>query len=682
VYLKLTTGRKEINKHSEDVMKLDSGILNVIIPAYGVKDFIKPCLDSIYSQTWMNSDNMKVWVCIDGCLETKKVLERISPKYDNLTVLYCKENKGTYITLNTLVSQINEGNILVFGADDMMNPNMIETIMEKGVTGVVRYDGVLIAPVRLVKQLGGFMSWRCAGDTELLDRMKKSGINIHRYPELFFRRRHVNQVTKSAKYKYGSKEREKNITVIKSERPLVIVPEINSFVKLEIKKVSFNIATYPPREKYLKRVIEDVIDKVDIVRICLNEYTKVPEWLSEMNSSKIVTHIPKKNLKDRGKFLWSNKNRCEFYFSGDDDLLYSKEYFKKHLKYLIDNSENIVTTHGRVLKDNSLSLKDYIRYFPTLKNQDTDQIVTIGGTGVMCIDLEKIKIDLKDIECEGMTDIGVAVIMNEINENIICREHNANELEYILDTKEDTLWNNCTGHEKLLKRIKYNNTDIQIYLINKDNDLDRLLKMKKYNIKYNRISPVKLNDKELIALSKKNMSLGIKELSNLLTFRNIISLAKNEGTKRILILEDDVIFEKCLYSVLDKINSLPNDFGICYLGCYFKNNLSDGKLTKYNNNFLEIKPKMNIWGAHAVIFNETVYDKMIRDLTSPKMITDRYLASEIVSKYRCFVLNPMIAFQNEMFIQNSMHNVSLKNLKSESIDFIAKNTIVDLITEN
>ena len=66
------------------------------------------------------------------------------------------------------------------------------------------------------------------------------------------------------------------------------------------KMVSVNIATYPPREESLRRVIEGILtyEVIDKIRVYLNEYNQIPTFLRH---PKIDTHMGK-NIKDSGKF--------------------------------------------------------------------------------------------------------------------------------------------------------------------------------------------------------------------------------------------------------------------------------------------------------------------------------------------------------------------------------------------
>jgi len=636
-------------------MKLDNGPLNVLVPAYDASEYIKECIDSIYDQTWLKKGNiLNVFVCVDGCDDTKKEVERIINKYRNLEAYYCKENKGTYIALNTMLSMVNSGNIIVFGADDKMHPDMIEKIINTGLVSVVRHDGVLVAPVSLIKDLGGFMPWRCAGDSEILDRIRKLGVNVHRHNELFFRRTHGKQVTQSNKYGYNSEIRSEYRKIINTDRPLKITPEINKFEKIEKKLVSANFATFPKREKYFKKTIEDVVKKVDIVRVCLNEYKEIPKWLKNLNVENVEAVIPEKDQKDKGKFLWSKSKRNEFYFSCDDDLIYSDEYFKNHINFIIENNVEIVTIHGRNLNYLAKNIKECKEYFSCLKRFDRDIVVDVGGTGVMAIDLNKFTVDIDNIDCCGMTDLGLALIAKKSNTKITLRKHSEDELFYILDEKEPTLWSSNLDQTKILKDLGfYPKTTIKSYVLNMKEDKKRLSffmeQEKKLGICSEVIEPESISGKAvrsiIDSIGKKISITNAKEISNRMTFANILKKATD---KMIIIFEDDAEIMTNAYEVLQSaLIDLPKNFGVCYLGCYIQ---SQGSVKKVGKNLYKLNKneKHRIWGAHAIIFNKIIYKELSEKLSSvDSEITDVEISKSIVTKYDSYIVYPMIAFQEK-----------------------------------
>lgn len=666
-------------------IELNKKLVNVIIPAYKAHDFIERCLNSVYQQTWFRNNNFAVIVCVDGCQKTLEKLQEIKSKYQNLKILYCKENKGTYIALNTAFSTIETGTCIVFGADDQMNPEMISTVMETGLGGYVRHHGVLVTTKEVHNFFGGFYSWRCAGDTEILSRMKKV-YNLKVYPMLFQLGVQIGRVTKSEKWGMNSKIRRQCRDIIHTERPLKHEPEINSFVEIKMKEISFNIATFPPRKKYLKQVVEDVYDKVDIIRVCLNGYKTVPAFLKR---EKIVAVIPENDMRDSGKFLWCSVKRKEIYFSADDDLLYSQEYFDRHIEFLDKNPDKVVTTHGRNLKPDAQNIKDFTFYTSCRKDLAEDTVLEIGGTGVMAFDLSEISFQIN--KCGGACDFGVGAIMADLGIQIVARAHSKDELEYILPKDEPDLWAEKPFElqKKFIDEIRNSkkDTSLKSYVINMPLEVSRLRMFRESESKTKLnsivINPVTFKDKRLkdeieTLVSQKIHIDGIKkakEISNRLTFSDIL---KNETAERIAIFEDDVYFKDGAKEIITKImRELPSDFGICYLGCYLRHGV---EISRYSENLALISGETSrIWGAHAIIFNKRIY-KTVADMLSKRTsrITDVQISKSIVPHYKCFVAVPMIAFQSEeskkFTVGGLMHSelLNLVELEEKSTKYLTE----------
>ncbi len=139
-----------------------------------------------------------------------------------------------------------------------------------------------------------------------------------------------------------------------------------------------------------------------------------------------------------------------------------------------------------------------------------------------------------------------------------------------------------------------------------------------------------------------------EEVSNRLSFAAILREARSRGYPGVLILEDDVQFEGDVVTAFRTVrDELPDDFALCTFGTYFRRARVDA-LRKYSEGLVSIGGKNTLlWGAHAFIFSEKVYDECIRNYEDPGgQITDEYIYKTLIGKYRhkCFVCNPMVAF--------------------------------------
>jgi glycosyltransferase involved in cell wall biosynthesis len=193
--------------------------VSILVPAFQAEAFIEACLDSIELQTYFkDNDNYEVLIGIDACESTKQKLNEIHHKYRNLTIIMLEKNGGTYITLNTLFGLITSDNIIIFGSDDIMRPELVnEVIYASSEADVVMmgYNAFISEPMdarrfleyahgaiyykkRIIEITGGYRPWRCAADTELLQRVSKRVKITHVEKALFYRRLHDNSLTKRA----------------------------------------------------------------------------------------------------------------------------------------------------------------------------------------------------------------------------------------------------------------------------------------------------------------------------------------------------------------------------------------------------------------------------------------------------------------------------------------------------
>lgn len=190
--------------------------ISIIISAYEAQDFIEDCLNSIENQSYFKKYDVKyeILLGIDGCEKTLKKIEEIKDNYENLRIYNMLENKGVYVTLNTLIDYIKYDYIIRFDADDVMKYDMIEKIVDnnddydvinfksysftdsiKDVEESSYAHGVCFYNKRVFDKAGGFKNWICAADTEFYQRIKRYVKRKYLDEYLFFRRYHKNNLT-------------------------------------------------------------------------------------------------------------------------------------------------------------------------------------------------------------------------------------------------------------------------------------------------------------------------------------------------------------------------------------------------------------------------------------------------------------------------------------------------------
>lgn len=157
-------------------------------------------------------------------------------------------------------------------------------------------------------------------------------------------------------------------------------------------KTTFNIATYPLRFKTLQLVVDSVVDQVDLVRIYCNETKNLDDVQRHFNRSydgKVLLingDGPDWNLYDNGKFAGLDLiKEPEYYFTGDDDLIYPEGYVEKGKKD-IKTFGCIITYHGRIIETAGVNYYYGHKTFRCLEAQTDNIIVDVAGSGVTCFD--------------------------------------------------------------------------------------------------------------------------------------------------------------------------------------------------------------------------------------------------------------------------------------------------------
>lgn len=199
---------------------------SILVSVYGNEDYIEECLDSIQNQTYFKkNENYEILVGVDGCTTSLEKLKEISSKYKNITVIFMSENKGVYVTINTLISISKYDKLLKFDSDDIMFDNLID-VVNKNIkhSDILRFgfleflndltnsklykhppaDGVFCFKEYILKDLGGFKDWKCAADTDFRFRLKKTH-TVNSYPgQLFYRRVHAKSLTNDNNTNFNS----------------------------------------------------------------------------------------------------------------------------------------------------------------------------------------------------------------------------------------------------------------------------------------------------------------------------------------------------------------------------------------------------------------------------------------------------------------------------------------------
>ncbi|MFW5847974.1 MAG: glycosyltransferase family 2 protein [bacterium] len=199
-------------------------MVSIIIPAYKTSQYVEECLDSIQNQDYLKNNEYEIIVGVDGCSETLNKINEIKHKYKNLRIIHMTQNYGLFITFNTLVSLCKYDNIIKFDSDDIMLPTLITDVMSVD-ADLVRFlfyiyygknkqtklfhspaNGVYRVKKHVYKIFGGYRPWKCAADTEFLQRFSQYGKykQVYINKPLFLYRQHSDSLTNTIPPKSGS----------------------------------------------------------------------------------------------------------------------------------------------------------------------------------------------------------------------------------------------------------------------------------------------------------------------------------------------------------------------------------------------------------------------------------------------------------------------------------------------
>lgn len=391
--------------------------ISILIGAFNAADFIGECLESIRAQSYfvVHPNDYEVLVGVDGCVPTLRVLLPLRELYQNMRLFFFPVNQGIYITRNTLLAQATGDFILTFDADDVMHPDMISNCINVGPC-IVHQDGVAFLPRNAFSSLGGWMPWRCAGDTELLNRYKKLFGALPSIPQFFTYRQHDGQLTRQPETNFDSELRNNYTALINSNViPDFVLPHCHTEIittNFMTDKIHVGMASFPARQNSLAECVRSILPQIDHLYIYLNDYDSVPDFLIHDKITVYRSQDCAGDLGDVGKFWFMNTNPEGYLLTMDDDFVYSPNY----VQTLISNIEQhqrkcIITFHGR--SKISWPLKSFYHdpdsvYCRCIYGNNTKVRVQIGGTGVMGFHSSAFHITPAEFDYINMTDVFVS----------------------------------------------------------------------------------------------------------------------------------------------------------------------------------------------------------------------------------------------------------------------------------
>ncbi len=119
---------------------------------------------------------------------------------------------------------------------------------------------------------------------------------------------------------------------------------------------------------------------------------------------------------------------------------------------------------------------------------------------------------------------------------------------------------------------------------------------------------------------------------------NVIKIAQSRGYPNILILEDDAEFTRSYSTLKDMV--IPLKWDMLYLG---------GNVQRDLNEIVSSWRRVVTFTTHAYIINQTLYDKVISELSSWNREIDVYYAKIIHPDHLAYMINPQMVRQRPGF---------------------------------
>lgn len=139
-----------------------------------------------------------------------------------------------------------------------------------------------------------------------------------------------------------------------------------------------HLATFPPRRRILRKVVDAILPQVDHLFVVLNDYDDVPGYLTK--DPKITAIIPDRDVKDAGKF-WFTPAPDDIVFTIDDDIGFSPDYVARTIAQAeaLGWEGNVFGYHGNAWHS-AKGWENYLFHQPLASVRG----VSLIGTGTLC----------------------------------------------------------------------------------------------------------------------------------------------------------------------------------------------------------------------------------------------------------------------------------------------------------
>lgn len=208
----------------------------------------------------------------------------------------------------------------------------------------------------------------------------------------------------SASSHYNPKERRK--TPLRTER---FIDGLAAQQRLErADEIECSVASIPSRVKTLKQVVECLYPQVDVLRVYLNGYESVPDFL-DRERCVVARSQEHGDIGDIGKFFWSEE-ASGYQLTVDDDIHYPANYVDRMIK-AVDRHRRcaVVGVHAITFASKEPPSSYYkgrrVRHFSLALNRD--EACHLVGTGTMAYHASTLALTRADFPVPNMADLWV-----------------------------------------------------------------------------------------------------------------------------------------------------------------------------------------------------------------------------------------------------------------------------------
>jgi GR25 family glycosyltransferase involved in LPS biosynthesis len=420
---------------------------------------------------------------------------------------------------------------------------------------------------------------------------------------------------------------------------------------------SFFNQTYENKYLYIIIGSDDLITKEYINNYLSGLVGKLPSKNYEiLYYSREVKLGTRRNLAIKGD---ANIFNCKYVANWDSDDIHGSNYLQTQIDFTKSNSL-LATVLKNILIFDSIKGKYYFSY----KSRESDELwcntifiekdyfLKLGG--YQDRDNDEGKLLFTELKKSGKFK------SNNNHDSFIYVQHEKNigsgeHWDYIIkkstyfknydySNMNDTIISKNNLNRELIEnqycnKFRINDHVDNIYVINLEYRGDRMRKIEVmfnlFGIKYERFNAIdgnklKTDQKYINMVNERkyednNSGDPYKILGCLLSHLEIIKKAKMNKEKRIIIMEDDVLFHKSWGYLAKNIFDFPvlskeiGDYDIVYFGSKIKfENIDKHRVSKFVYSTVANKT----WGTHAYMINSNAYDKIIDLLNGTAMPID------------------------------------------------------------